>query len=489
LNNILEVTDDLVNITTDLSLAQSVSIVDTLWCSNIESSNTIVLKGSSINLNNILEVTDDLVNITTDLSLAQSVSIVDTLWCSNIESANNIVINAPNVSIKGLDILDDTFNINASNVNIGGTLILNQDTNTFTINNDVKVFGNFECGTLTIKAFEERTKTLNIARSNLIDFFEAEQGITTPGALLTPNENVFIKPTYFLSDCFLSSNLKIDPVFKVTLQCHSNLVVYGEIHGDKNNSNGLLINDNATFNEPLHVKSNLYFDDTVYFNDTNSNGFWRIFTHTIEEKTCDLIFQSRNNIATAFTDEFDPNIINFTGQHRCTGVFPQKDLTELVGKIVVSTGKYSDLMNKSDIGINEAIPIVKMSSKEKDKKVFGVVSNKETNEHSREFHIGQIKFTMPKKIKNKKYMINSVGEGGIWIIDTNGYLENGDYICTSSIPGYGVKQDDNIHYNYTVAKITCDCDFNLSSKQYTCEEFVYKKKKYKKAFVGCIYKC
>ena len=86
-------------------------------------------------------------------------------------------------------------------------------------------------------------------------------------------------------------------------------------------------------------------------------------------------------------------------------------------------------------------------------------------------------------------MINSVGEGGIWICDINGSLKNGDYITSSKIAGYGMKQKDNIHYNYTVAKITCYCEFDLDSEEYECIEFTYRNLKYRKAFVGCIYKC
>ena len=61
--------------------------------------------------------------------------------------------------------------------------------------------------------------------------------------------------------------------------------------------------------------------------------------------------------------------------------------------------------------------------------------------------------------------INSLGEGGIWVSDKNGNLESGDYITSSSIPGYGQKQDSEFLANYTVAKITMDCDFNPSQQK------------------------
>ena len=60
--------------------------------------------------------------------------------------------------------------------------------------------------------------------------------------------------------------------------------------------------------------------------------------------------------------------------------------------------------------------------------------------------------------------INSLGEGAIWVVNTNGYLESGDYITTSNIVGYGQKQDDDVLHNFTVAKITMDCDFEPATQ-------------------------
>ena len=41
-------------------------------------------------------------------------------------------------------------------------------------------------------------------------------------------------------------------------------------------------------------------------------------------------------------------------------------------------------------------------------------------------------------------------------------IESGDYITTCTIPGYGIRQNSGALMNYTVAKITMDCDFNPS---------------------------
>ena len=50
-------------------------------------------------------------------------------------------------------------------------------------------------------------------------------------------------------------------------------------------------------------------------------------------------------------------------------------------------------------------------------------------------------------------------------------------------------QDDDLLHNYTVAKITMDCDFDLNSDKYECIEVTHNGQTYKAAFVGCTYHC
>jgi hypothetical protein len=98
-----------------------------------------------------------------------------------------------------------------------------------------------------------------------------------------------------------------------------------------------------------------------------------------------------------------------------------------------------------------------------DKKVFGVISSKEDESSVRKYSSGNFVSTYSKiNINEQRLYINSLGEGAIWVCNKNGPLENGDYITSSSVTGYGMKQDDDLLHNYTVAKITCDCDFDLT---------------------------
>ena len=156
-------------------------------------------------------------------------------------------------------------------------------------------------------------------------------------------------------------------------------------------------------------------------------------------------------------------------------------MPDLLGKIVVATGQYCNLNNESLLkDMDEAIPVVELCRKEKDKRVFGVIGG---FDKQGEFHIGNLKFNHPKS--RNRAIIQTVGEGCILVCNINGPLENGDYITTSPIDGYGMKQDDDVLKNHTVAKITCDCPFDDPK----CKTVLYNGKRVKVALVGCTYHC
>jgi hypothetical protein len=50
----------------------------------------------------------------------------------------------------------------------------------------------------------------------------------------------------------------------------------------------------------------------------------------------------------------------------------------------------------------------------------------------------------------------------MWVCDLNGPLQAGDYVTTAggAMPGYGMRQDEPYLCNFTVAKVTMDCDFS-----------------------------
>jgi hypothetical protein len=162
--------------------------------------------------------------------------------------------------------------------------------------------------------------------------------------------------------------------------------------------------------------------------------------------------------------------VNFTGQHRTfIKDVPFMEAGDLEGLIVsADQNKYIKMSGGVEAGsnaitTNESLPVVSLSTKVNDKKCFGVISASEDPEKRQEVH-GNFVSEQEKELGDTRVYINSVGEGALWVVNTNGPLESGDYITTSNVPGYGQRQDDDVLHNYTVAKITMDCDFDPATQ-------------------------
>ena len=172
-----------------------------------------------------------------------------------------------------------------------------------------------------------------------------------------------------------------------------------------------------------------------------------------------------SDIAGYFDYDSSGGQVNFTGQHRTFIKDIPTTQSELFEGLIVSANqnKYVKMNGGVEAGsnavtINESLPIVSLSNVASDKKCFGVISYPENSE-TREDRYGRLFCRFKKEPGDTRVYINSAGEGAIWVTNANGPLESGDYITTSNVAGYGMRQDDDILHNYTVAKITMDCDF------------------------------
>ena len=151
---------------------------------------------------------------------------------------------------------------------------------------------------------------------------------------------------------------------------------------------------------------------------------------------------------------------NFTAAHRCLSDEKNIYNTSNIGKIVVATGEYTSSKcerGKLAITISEAEPTVEISNETKDKRVIGVIAEFESD-GSTVRNVDDI-FDTAKINVDRRIVVNAVGEGSILVCNKNGKFQNGDFIVSSSVKGFGEKQDDDILHNYTVAKITMDCSF------------------------------
>tara|TARA_B100000963_G_scaffold269116_1_gene237236 strand:- start:1698 stop:6923 length:5226 start_codon:yes stop_codon:yes gene_type:complete len=239
---------------------------------------------------------------------------------------------------------------------------------------------------------------------------------------------------------------------------------------------------------------------TLWISSRNKNGFnygWWIGAQKETPSTSDndLHFtvcrgNSTGHDAAYIQDSASSVRMNFTGQHRThVKEIPHTKIESYIGLIVCAnnneyismtyTEKKKSIQRvckgKKAIEISESLPIVSLSIKEKDKSCFGVISNVEDEDIRTDG--GNFTSVYTKELGDTRTFINSLGEGAIWVTNINGNLESGDYITTSKLPGYGQKQNEEYLANYTVAKITMDCDFNPPVQK------IYKIKKHEKEVV------
>jgi hypothetical protein len=207
----------------------------------------------------------------------------------------------------------------------------------------------------------------------------------------------------------------------------------------------------------------------------------------------ELYFSFDGNLEGYLVDGAGPTQMNFTGQHRTLSSDTNDNIQnlpkeELVGLIAVADGTYSNIDGGTEPTINESLPNVFLSEQALDNRVFGVISDQEDlSDGNRTYGPGKFVSVYPVSgSEPERLIINSVGEGAMWVCNYSGSLQNGDYITTSPITGLGMKQEDDILHSYTVSKITQDCDFNTSGSYI---EFEFSGSMYRKQFVGVTYHC
>jgi hypothetical protein len=133
----------------------------------------------------------------------------------------------------------------------------------------------------------------------------------------------------------------------------------------------------------------------------------------------------------------------FTGAH--DGLVTH-DFNAEPGDIIIDLGP----LNKK--GISNTIGLHSVSTQVKQKSAVGVVIS--LGDLDPEQAIVALPYPWPVdySLQYRRITFNAVGEGMINVCKDGGNIEIGDYICSSNRPGKGMKQDDDLLHNYTVAK-------------------------------------
>jgi hypothetical protein len=512
--------------------ASNVLIINNRHNSNINSNVIANYSNDYMNINdyivaytsnniNTLTLTNDVVEIrSSNMALYVSAGILFQTQNGRLSLESNIILETFGNYATRLMLSSNVYlgSSNTANIHISSSnAILSINSNNITMCND---WGKF--------AINSNTISIGSPSSNMSLVLQGSNNIMTlcNGEAYFDSRLQIVRNAIFRSNIFFNSNTIIKHDGNIAL---SNDYVYriggiGETHFTQNvcfsNSfpNGVMTFSNVPqgyknwenvsdserqeFYGSTIIQKNLYVGGMVYSSGINSGNrlilssgenSWNQYVTITSNLNPYLVFESSTGSILRFGDDFQPEQLNFTGKHRCVMNNLQQVKNEmLVGRIVYATGDYMNLDSKNDISIDESIPIIELCEQHKDKRVFGVISSIEEPSEQRSYRLGNLEMLLKKNEDDIRVIVNSVGEGGIWVCNINGCLKNGDLITSSQVPGFGMKQDDDIIHSYTVAKITCDCDFD-SQITYckwrpTTIEFTHVNVTYKVAFVGCVYK-
>jgi len=342
-------------------------------------------------------------------------------------------------------------------------------TYSLSVGNKLKLYEYFPDTTL-----EATKQSLNVKSINGVN-------ITLDGYLTTSNSTIWIRG---IGECNVNTqgDVNTDAIVITPTDISSNLTIgdtfeiYESQPNEKEEENELEITnidgENVTLNGSLTTTINEIFVYGKEIDDFHSLTNSRI-----------------TPVCVAAIQEIDRRVVsNFTGSHTCYPENDSLDYNNYIGLIVISTGSFKIKYNnniftgKQAIKIDNSTPQIRLSNVDHQKSVLGVVS----------------------LVQDDTVLINSTGEGGIWVCNKSGNLENGDYITTCGISGYGMKQNTNKLLNSTVGKIRCNVNFNSTTDfetrfllpdatQITETEYNTKlaagEQVYIACFVGCTYNC
>jgi hypothetical protein len=210
-------------------------------------------------------------------------------------------------------------------------------------------------------------------------------------------------------------------------------------------------------NKTFHLRGLEVINGEVSLNDNPLKfGDWSFET---SDDSSELIIRNNNTIHAKIVYNNDLSNIN---KNRFFIIDPV-NIKDCIGFLVSNADRFFNMDLTQSPNYNLAQPMIKLSNESHDKSVLGVIIDCEDN--SREYINGSFKTIYKQDDNINRVILSMSGIGSVWVTDMNGLFENGDFITTSTITGYGMKQDNsNICYNHTWAKITHNCNFEPEIK-------------------------
>lgn len=215
------------------------------------------------------------------------------------------------------------------------------------------------------------------------------------------------------------------------------------------------IYSSALYMKGISVQGNLdMMNGTIHNIDRLLIGDW---TFEVGDKG-DLLIKNDEVVRVKIS-----NNVNFTSNLKYERLFMVQavNVEECIGLMVSASDKIYNMDMSQSPSLAQSLPTIKLSNEQKDPCFVGIITGWE--DYTRNLSLGNIESEHEQEDNVNRVYVSTFGIGSVWVTDINGPIKKGDYLTTSSIPGYAMRQEEKIKYNYTGPRSMMNCNFHPST--------------------------
>jgi hypothetical protein len=221
----------------------------------------------------------------------------------------------------------------------------------------------------------------------------------------------------------------------------------------ENNGGGITILATAQTGNAIYAINNSYVSDngalySAIYAQNNGTGYavyaisagpYTVYADNIQDGGNGYAFYANTGTYGSFTGAHDVLVDK--------GTLANFKLGLLIS--VTGDAKHRQYENGNQ-DLSTTLPTVKLAATRNDNKLIGVFVGQHTPD--------DYWYTLQEG--EQIAIVNALGDGRVWVSNINGEVNAGDYITSSEIPGYGMKQEDDVLHSYTLGKAIEDVDWS-----------------------------